>query len=330
MIHARAGVTPTFIVVGAQRAGTDSLYGYLREHPDAVMAEPKEPHFFARMPDTMSWATYQRCFRARPARAVGEASTSYLPVSRAPERIRAEIGADVRLVFVLREPVERLYSAFLHTKRVRPVGDARDFDEAVPWRSGSLTEMVREEQRRLRDGIRQRRVDVGPFADFGDDRDWSFRYVANSLYRPQIARYLRLFPREQCLFLTTDDLRTDWRRAASMLYEFVGLDPTWATRLAHPQRNRANVPRRGPVGRLLSYRLVRDAVRPVLSRGGGYRVKTWLKRVATTTAYPAMPDEARRCLQEAFADERRALAALVGLDLHGWDGASARPRASTP
>ncbi|MEX2229324.1 MAG: sulfotransferase domain-containing protein, partial [Dehalococcoidia bacterium] len=206
MIHTHAGVTPTFIVVGAQRAGTDSLYGYLRAHPDAVMAEPKEPHYFARVPEAMSWARYQRCFRTRPAHAVGEASTSYLPVARAPERIRAELGADVRLVFMLREPVERLYSAFLNTKRARPVGDARDFDEAVPWRSGSLPEMVREEQRRLRDGIDRRRVDVGPFADFGDDRDWNYRYVANSLYRPQIERYLRLFPREQCLFLTTDDL----------------------------------------------------------------------------------------------------------------------------
>jgi hypothetical protein len=330
MTHPRAGLTPTFIVVGAQRAGTDSLYGYLRAHPDAVMAKPKEPHYFARVPDTMSWAAYQRCFATRPARAVGEASTSYLPVSRAPERIRAEIGADVRLVFVLREPVERLYSAFLHTKRARPVGDARPFDEAVPWRSASLTDMVREEERRLRDGIRQRRIDVGPFADFGDDRDWSFRYVANSLYRPQIERYLRLFPRAHCLFLTTDDLRSDWRRAASALYEFVGLDPSWAARLAHPQRNRANVPRRGPIGRLLSYRVVRDAVRPVLSSGGGHRVKGWLKRVATTSAYPEMPDEARRCLRDAFADERRALATLVDRDLEAWDGAAARPTASAP
>jgi hypothetical protein len=327
-MHARGGVRPTFIVVGAQRAGTDSVYGYLRDHPDAVMAEPKEPHYFSRRPEAMSWASYERCFRRRPARAVGEASTSYLPVSRAPERIRAELGADVRLVFVLREPVERLYSAFLNTKRARPLGDARDFDEAVPWRSASLPDMVREEQRRLREGIRQRRVDVGPFAGFGDDDDWSYRYVANSLYRPQIERYLRLFPREHCLFLTTDDLRADWRRAAAVLYEFVGLDPAWAARLQHAQRNRASVPRRGAIGRLLSYRRVRDAVRPVLSRGGARRVKGWLKRVAMTTEYPPLPDETRDRLREAFADERRALAALVGRDLDAWDGASARPRAS--
>jgi hypothetical protein len=320
MARAADGVKPTFIVVGAQKAGTDSVYGYLRDHPEVVMAHPKEPHYFSKVPEAVDWAEYQRCFRPRPgARAFGEASTSYMPVRWAAERIRAELGADVRLVFVLRNPAERVYSAFLNMKRERPLRDGREFDEAVPWRMGSLAEMLREEERRLREAIDRGRIDLTPFRDFGDEIDWNYRYVANSVYRPQVERFLRNFPRERCLFLTTDDLRDDWRNAAAVLYRFLDVDANWVERLQRPQRNRASLPRHGPVGRLLSYRIVREAVRPVLFPLGGNRVKAWLKRIATTTAYPPIPDEARTRLAEAFAEENRSLAALIGTDLDAWN-----------
>ena len=318
---------PTFIVVGAQKGGTDSLYGYLRDHPDVAMADPKEPHYFAHV--TGDWAAYQRSFGSRPAKAFGEASTSYMPVRRAAERIRGALGPGVRLVFILRDPVERLYSAFFNMKRDRPLHDARPFDEAIPWQHGTLDEMLHEEDRRLGDAARRGRIDLARFRDFGDEADWSYRYVANSVYRPQIERFLGYVPREQCLFLTTDDLRRDWRRAAATLYEFVGVDPAWAERLERPQRNRASRPRGGPIGRLLSYRVVRAAARPILSPAAGERVKSWVKRLATTTEQPLMPEPVRRRLADAFAAENQALASVIGVDVTAWSGprahAGARP-----
>ncbi|MBI1735076.1 MAG: sulfotransferase domain-containing protein [Candidatus Rokubacteria bacterium] len=311
---------PTFIIAGAQKAGTDSLYGYLDDHPDAVMADPKEPHYFSKVPAAVDRAAYQRSFAERPgARAFGEASTSYMPVRWTADRIRAEAGPGVRLVFVLRNPVERIYSAFLNMKRARPLRDARAFDEAVPWQTGSLTGVLREEAVRLADAVRRRRVDLGPFRDFGDEIDWNYRYVANSVYRPQIERFLRHFPRAQCLFLTTDDLRTDWRGAAAALYRFLDLDPGWVERLSRPQRNRASLPRPGPIGRLLSYRVIRDAVRPVLLRGGSDRMKSWVKRIATTTEFPPLAADARAGLVDVFAEENEALAELIGRDLTAWN-----------
>ena len=311
---------PTFIVVGAQKAGTDSLYGYLDDHPAVVMADPKEPHYFSKVPAAVDRAAYQRSFAARPrARVFGEASTSYMPVRWTAERIRNEAGPDVRLVFVLRNPVERIYSAFLNMKRARPLRDARDFATAVPWQAGTLADILREEGVRLGDAVRRRRVDLGPFRDFGDEIDWNYRYVRNSVYRPQIDRFLRCFPREQCLFLTTDDLRTDWRGAAAALYRFLDVDAGWVARLAVPQRNRASLPRPGAIGRLLSYRAFRDLVRPALLNRGGDRVKTWLKRIATTTEYSPLADEPRARLVEAFAEENGALSDVIGRDLSSWN-----------
>ena len=315
----RTGAIPSFVVVGAQKAGTDSLYGYLEDHPQVVMAHPTEPHYFSKVSGAVDRATYRRSFAERPgARAFGEASTSYMPIPWTADRIRAEAGPGVRLVFVLRNPVERIYSAFFNMKRARPLRDARTFDEAIPWQAGTLEHVLREEATRLADAVRRRRVDVAPFRDFGEEIDWNYRYVANSVYRPQVERFLRHFPPQQCLFLTTDDLRADWRAAAAALYRFLDVDPAWAARLSRPQRNRATVPRSGPIGRLLSYRAIRDAVRPVLQRGGGHRIKTWVKRIATTTDLPPLAPDARARLVELFVEENDALADVVGRDLSTW------------
>jgi hypothetical protein len=319
-VTVRARSVPTFIVAGAQKAGTDSLHGYLADHPQAVMAHPREPHYFSKVPAASDRAAYERSFAERPgARAYGESSTSYMPVRWTADRVHAEAGPGVRLVFVLRNPVERIYSAFLNMKRARPLRDSRTFDEAVPWQAGTLADVLGEEAARLTDAARRGRVDLVPFRDFGDDVDWNYRYVANSVYRPQIERFLRHFPREQCLFLTTDDLRADWRGVAAALYRFLDLDPGWAARLSRPRRNEATMPRSGPIGRLLSYRAVRDAVRPALRRGGTDRIRTWVKRLATTTAVPPLGSEAREGLVELFAEENAALAELIGRDLSAWN-----------
>src|SRR2546425_12046 len=105
---------PTFLVIGAMRAGTTTLWHQLRSHPEVHMPALKEPGFFAAEHNWhrgLGW--YQRLFEnARGASAVGEASTCYSDAVNSPgvpQRL-AKVLPDVRLIYLLRHPVDRLLS----------------------------------------------------------------------------------------------------------------------------------------------------------------------------------------------------------------------------
>ncbi len=129
---------PTFLVIGAQKAATTSLHAYLATHPDVAVPAQKELDFFSRQ-----WALgpgwYEAQFAgagAAGAGAVGEASPSYAAFPfhpRVPERIRA-IVPDARLIYLVREPVARMRSSYLHAlaagTETRPQREALVAD---PW-----------------------------------------------------------------------------------------------------------------------------------------------------------------------------------------------------
>jgi hypothetical protein len=107
---------PTFIVIGAAKCGTSSLAAYLRGHPQVFMTDPKEPHFFSRR-RAGGLESYESLFAGSEGYlARGEASTSYTQAPRfhgVPGSIHAAVP-DVRLIYLVRDPVERIRSQYLH------------------------------------------------------------------------------------------------------------------------------------------------------------------------------------------------------------------------
>ena len=124
---------PNFFVIGAMKAGTSSLWQALRSHPQVYMPETKEFHFFSN-PDRaargLDW--YAAHFAdAGDAIAVGEASTNYTKHPRrpgTPANIAAVIP-DAKLVYVVREPISRIRSHYLHV--AHRYGERRPLAEAV-------------------------------------------------------------------------------------------------------------------------------------------------------------------------------------------------------
>ena len=128
---------PNFLIIGAMKAGTTSLHQYLRCHQQVFMSKQKEPRYFVperiRMPATpeeqktqdVGW--YERLFMAAGgAIAIGEASVDYTahPEFRGvPERI-AHLLPDVRLVYVVRDPIDRIRSQYLNSGMWDPVEKA--------------------------------------------------------------------------------------------------------------------------------------------------------------------------------------------------------------
>ncbi len=125
---------PNFLVVGAARAGTTAFYHGLRQHPDIYLPVRKEPQFFTtQWGRGISW--YASLYAEhRGERAVGDASNSYsyagVADERTLERMRSVLGEDVRIVYLVREPVQRTYSHYLYYRHFSG-HEQRAFEEAI-------------------------------------------------------------------------------------------------------------------------------------------------------------------------------------------------------
>ncbi len=132
---------PDFLIIGAARSGTSSLYFYLREHPEIFMPAFKEPHFFSFFekssphPNLPPWSveSYVKLFEeAKKELLIGEASASYLyyyeeSIKNIKSLYQEQCG-DLKLIMILRNPIERAWSYYLLLKRG---GYEKDFFEAV-------------------------------------------------------------------------------------------------------------------------------------------------------------------------------------------------------
>ena len=190
-----------FLIAGAQKGGTTALFDYLGDDPDVALSDDKELHFFD--DETQPWAApdydqYHAHFPAPDGRPCGEATPIYAYWPNSLERICAYNPA-MKLILVLRDPVQRAWSGW----RMEYARGAET--EPFGWC--------------IRQG-RQRLFDADPW---GHHREYS--YVERGFYGEQVARVLGLFPREQLLVLTSEDLLADPATALGAVRGFLGLPP---------------------------------------------------------------------------------------------------------
>ncbi len=297
---------PNFLIVGTAKAGTTSLYRYLRQHPDVFMPAVKEPRFFAyaEEPPAMKGPGDARTNRTSGAvytfedycalfeeatdeRAVGEASPNYLYSESAPRLIREHLPG-VRLIVVLRNPVERAYSHFLH--------------------------LVRSGREPLRD--------FGAALDAEDERvargwEWSWHYTRMGFYHAQLARYLEHFDREQLTIRLFEDFKADPVAFTQDIFRVLGVDDAFApdTSLRY---EKTGVPRSDRFQRFLHNpdNVLRRLSRYILSEPVRERILTVMKNV--NLSKPPLAPEVRARLVDAFRDDVLRLQDLIDRDLSAW------------
>jgi hypothetical protein len=213
------GVSPTFLIIGAQKSGTTSLFSYLTAHPAVVGSTRKEVHYFDRKYFRMKPERY-RSFFVAPERGVkdrifrrsrlqfGEATPYYLFFPHAPARAAA-FNPDLKLIAVLRDPVDRAYSGY--QQQVRRGHEPLSFEEAIEHEG--------------------ERIDAELEKTLADPKYWSgplqgCSYRARGRYLEQIERWLDHFPRDRLLVLSSDDLEHDPAAVVAACFEFLGV-PTW-------------------------------------------------------------------------------------------------------
>lgn len=271
---------PTFLIIGAARAGTTSLYHYFRGHPEVFMSAIKEVNFFSpdrgsRRSHVRDLAEYEELFRgAGDRKAIGEASPSYLPSPAAPGLI-AKALPGVRLIAILRNPAERAWSDW--QGRVRAGVDLPDPDAYL--RPGSRT-----------------------FQD--------------SLYYDSVSRYMARFPGEQLKLLLFDDLTADPAGVMRDLFAFVGVDPSAPVDTA-TRHNETGTPRSESLNRLVakSIRYLRRHILP--HRFGGTGLGARFHRMFLRDS-ESMPPELRARLLDDYHEDILRTSKLIGRDLSHW------------
>ena len=230
---------PSFVVLGAQKAGTSSLFAQLVEHPRVLGGVRKEIHYFDRRARSVSW--YRACFpteahhravqrRVGAPTITGEATPFYLLHPAAPERLAAVIP-DARLIVVVRDPVQRAVSGYHHAARFgdehRPIEDALHPDAEDPL------------------------VDAAAWFDREDCPARLRGYLARGRYAEQLERWYRRFPPEQLLVLESTDLASGG--GAERALGFLGLDGPVPAGVADRNVGRYGAPPAVVVDRLAAY-----------------------------------------------------------------------------
>lgn len=110
---------PRFLCVGTSKSGTTSLHSILAQHPEIYLPEQKEVHYFDNDENYKkgpSW--YEQQFsKAKPGQLIGEITPDYLFYDYAPKRMLDQLGKDIKLILMLRNPVDRAYSEYLFNVR---------------------------------------------------------------------------------------------------------------------------------------------------------------------------------------------------------------------
>lgn len=298
--------SPHFFVVGAPKAGTTAVYHWLRSHPAVFLPRVKEPSYFAYAgssalpkngpydPDYVSKIavdreTYAEFYEAAGSALTGDISPIYLLNEYAAERI-ALARSDARIIIILRDPVERAFSQFMHHLR----------DSLEPCET--FEEALMQEGVRLRDG-------------------WSpgHAYAAHGHYLAQIEKYFAVFPKEQILFLEYQDLQSAPDHCWRQVCDHLRIEPIDLVRNERVNATRDLVDVSGRPG--LARRLKHPGPAQVLLKRlmpPRFRAKLRHFLEGPRRPVPALRTDTVHALASRYQSERRQIEQLTGLSLAHW------------
>jgi hypothetical protein len=299
-------VLPNFLVIGAAKCGTTALDRYLGEHPQIYMSPVKELNFFAlegmdcevfksnfaaeeKLPNFINKISdYQRFFdNATNEIAIGESSPLYLLHPGASQNIQRYIP-DVKLIAILRDPVERAYSDFLFNVG-RGTENINNFSEALAAESQRINE------------------------------NYWFRwhYKERGFYYRQIQRYFKLFSHTKIKVYLHEDLKDNPLTTLQDIFRFLGVDDAFMPDLSQ-KHNVTYVPQNRLIDRMLdprqkiSYRL-----RKFLPLSFRKTIKNRVKSL-NRKPIPTLPPHVRQQLVEEYQEDILKLQDLIQKDLSHW------------
>ena len=295
---------PNFLIIGAGKSGTTSLHYYLRQHPNIYMSPIKETNFFAYAPDMIDQflnfddsifpvkdiATYKKLFNCTKNKSVrGESSPMYLWHPIAPANIRRHIP-EAKLICVLRNPVERSYSAYL--MYVSQNLEKRSFSQAIA------------------DEIKISKMGNWPLG--------RGVYIGIGFYFKQLERYLHYFNRDQIKVVLYDAYHQDSRATLNSIYRFLEIPEDILPKVLI-KHNTSGLPKNEIIHYLLQPRIFTKRIRRYMPRYiHDPLFNLFMKIKSRNLIKPPMGSSLRRQLIEIFHGDIVQLQQLINRDLSNW------------
>lgn len=217
MVTSSQRMLPSFLIIGGRRCGTTSLFNYIIEHPCIEPPLKKEIHYFHNsFKKGLSW--YKGFFPKKPSKSViyknqkyeiitGEASADYIFHPLAPKRI-SETLPSVKLIALLRDPVERSYS---------------DYQLAVSGGHEKLSfeDAIQKEKERTEGEIEK----ILAENDYYSFNLWHYAYKYQSRYAEQLKNWFKFFSKKEIFLLKSEDLFSKPELVVKQVFDFLGSYP---------------------------------------------------------------------------------------------------------
>ena len=294
-------ILPDFLIVGASKSGTSSIYHYLRQHPDVYLSEKqKEGRFFSQMQgcfqgpgDKNVESTVIRDLQSYEAlfegytnqKAIGDISPEYLYFhEKAIPLIKSTLDENVKIIIILRNPVDRAFSGYTHFKRDRR--ENLSFEEALQ----------NEDERKNQNWI------------------WAWQYKNSGFYFRQVMAFLDNFKNVKVIIY--EDLRDNEQSILSEICEFIGVDPGFSFDTSY-KYNVSGDPKSAVLYKLETSRSLVNFVKKIIPRSWATKIKTTFtgeKQMIKTEMNP----QTKRELIEFFREDILQLQDLLHRDLSHW------------
>jgi len=296
---------PNFLIIGAAKSGTSSLYRYLIQHPQLFGSSAKEPSFFAfegEPPDfkgpgdhilnkavVTKLEDYEALFeRVSEEPVVGEASVVYLYSEKACQRIKHYLP-DAKFIVMLRNPVDRAVSSFSHMLRdgFEPVSD--------------FAQALEEEDDRIR-------------------QNWQhiWHYKRMGFYYSQLRRYFDLFRPEQFAIFTYEEYCVEPLAVIKRIFQLLGVDDSFVPDMSH-RYNVSGNPRSKLLHNLLMQgNFVKRALKPFIPSAIRQQVQLAMIELNMVQERAEITQATRRYLQNVYREDIIQLEQLIGRDLSDW------------
>jgi len=297
---------PNFLIIGAAKSGTTAIYTYIKQHPQIFMSEMKELRYFSYVQDPVlqppkdyihpsitTLDEYENHFKSVTNEVViGESSPTYLYTPGTAERIKAVIP-DAKLFAILRNPIDRAYSAYTHALR--------------EWKepAGSFSLALREEESRIAAGY-----------------GMLWHYKRAGLYHQQLMRFFNTFDKNKIKIVLYDDLVSNTNELLVEIFRFLEVDDKFQPDTSR-RPNVSGFPKSERFHLFLKMIFIHDNPIKRLSRvvfPKKLRRNVMESVRSQNLEKRAMPEEIRKELSAYYQEEIQLLEELLCRDLSHWIG----------
>lgn len=284
---------PNFICVGAQKAGSSSLYKLLKSHPEVHVSEKKEIHFFNIEEEYNKGLSYYSSFfneNYRGQKIIGEFTPDYLQYDFVPERIKKDLGL-IKILIILRHPVDRSYSQFNFHKMLKLENNKSDFETF------------------LKNEV--------PVTKINERIEWYYPsyYLSKSLYYEQVKRYYEIFGKENVHVIIFEKMLKD-RNITNLksTCEFLGIDSSFSFQPNHSNPTLINFEE--PHIKLM--RKIKTIILPFIPNEIFNPLKNYLKKKIYKTPEKLKSKLKKELFNTYFSEDVEKLEELTQLDLSIW------------